>query len=204
VNVGDVIELASRRADRSRAIPGEPVVFYVELGNPFSYLAAEQVERELGEIPWIPVSSFGPLSAEDRAAAERTAAELRLPLVWPDAIEGGFPRAHRAAAAAAERGKAAEFMLAAMRLAFCGGFDLDDPETLVEAAAAADMAPESCLAAVVDSRLEAMLDATAAGLRRRGVSELPALRVGPAWRYGVAAVEETRIIAAVARAARGR
>jgi 2-hydroxychromene-2-carboxylate isomerase len=199
VNVGDLIHLADRRADRSRAIPGEPVVFYADLSDPFSYLAAEQVERELGEIPWIPVSPFGPLVRSARTAAEEIAVELRLPLVWPDAIETGFPRAHRVAAAVAERGRAPEFMLAAMRLAFCGGFDIDDPEILVEAAAMADMSPESCLAAIIDLQLDAALASTAAGLRRRGVEELPALRVGGAWRHGVAAVAEGGVLAAVAR-----
>ena len=45
----------------------------------------------------------------------------------------------RVAALAAERGRAAPFVLAAGRLAFCGGYDLDDPETLAEAAAAAGL-----------------------------------------------------------------
>ena len=43
----------------------------------------------------------------------------------------------RAAHYASEQGRGAAFVLAAGRLAFCGGFDLDDPELLAEAAAAA-------------------------------------------------------------------
>ena len=46
-------------------------------------------------------------------------------------------QAMRVAALAAEQDRAAPFVLAAGRLAFCGGYDLDDPETIAEAAAAA-------------------------------------------------------------------
>ena len=40
----------------------------------------------------------------------------------------------RAAHYASQQGRGAAFVLAAGRLAFCGGFDLDDPELLAEAA----------------------------------------------------------------------
>ena len=53
----------------------------------------------------------------------------------------------RVAALAVERGRAAEFALAASRLAFCGGYDVDDPEILAEAAAAAGLGLSECLRA---------------------------------------------------------
>ena len=56
----------------------------------------------------------------------------------------------RAAAYAAEQGRGGEFVLAAGRLAFAGGFDLDDPEILAEAAAAAGIPLEDCLHAAGD------------------------------------------------------
>ena len=57
----------------------------------------------------------------------------------------------RVAAYAAEHDRGAAFTLAACRLAFCGGFDLEDPEVLAEAAAAAGLGLEESLRAAGDS-----------------------------------------------------
>ena len=76
----------------------------------------------------------------------------------------------RAAAYAAEQGRGRDFVLAAGRLAFCGGFDLDDPEILAEAAAAAGIPLEDCFHAAGDQRRDGAAEAVgpqAAGGRRR-------------------------------------
>jgi 2-hydroxychromene-2-carboxylate isomerase len=75
-----------------------------------------------------------------------------------------------------------------MRLRFCGGFDLDDPETLAEAAAAAGVPLAECLEAAGDAGRDRGLQATAEGLRGRGVRELPAIRTGRRWFEGERAV----------------
>jgi 2-hydroxychromene-2-carboxylate isomerase len=113
-----------------------------------------------------------------RAEAGRRARELRLPLVWPERFPGEVPRALRVAAYAGEIGAAARFALAASRLAFCGGYDLEAPETIGEAAAAAGIAPEPCLLAAADERRDQVLAATAGALRVRGVRALPAICLG--------------------------
>ena len=64
---------------------------------------------------------------------------MRLPLVWPEHFPRETPAALRAASHAAEIGAGCRFALAARRLAFCGGFDLEGPEILAEAAAAASL-----------------------------------------------------------------
>jgi 2-hydroxychromene-2-carboxylate isomerase len=79
---------------------------------------------------------------------------------------------------AGQLGAGAQFSLAAARLAFCGGFDLEDPEVLAEAAAAARIPLEQCLEAAKDCSLDATLDATGRGLLARGVTRLPAVRIG--------------------------
>ena len=84
----------------------------------------------------------------------------------------------RAASYAAENGAGASFALAATRLAFCGGFDLEDPEILAVAAAAAGIPLEGCLLAARDPARDRPLWATARGLHARGVRALPALRLG--------------------------
>ncbi len=202
--VGELIVLAERLADRCRPRSGRPAsarggsaltaserpAFFFDLACPFSYLAAERVERVVGEVEWVPVASAmlpqGGTSlqtpkprhrSELRHRAELRATELRLPLVWPDRRPGGAPSALRAAAYAADVGAGALFALAASRLAFCGGFDLEDPEILAEAAAAAGIPLEDCLAAAGNPRWDDALGATAYGLASRGITELPAIRV---------------------------
>src|SRR5581483_10863209 len=104
--MGDVILLSERR--RTGRFPGNDrtgrsasrsarvgridhkPAFFFDLGCPFSYLAAERVERLLGGVDWIPTSSLalhrGSRWADPRACAlarvraEERARELRLPL----------------------------------------------------------------------------------------------------------------------------
>ena len=181
--MGELIVLAERLADRSRVRGTEKAepAFFFDLACPFSYLAAERVERLLGEVQWIP-AACGPVAQHElpsfRSRAERRAAELRLPLVWPEPFPVSVPGALRAASRAAELGAGSRFALAAARLAFCGGFDLEDPEVLAEAAAAAGLTLDQCLAAAGDQALDRSLKATARGLRAQGVRMPPAVRVG--------------------------
>ncbi len=199
--MGELIALEERRQLRLRRTSGSWPAFYFDLGCPFSYLAAERVERTLGAVDWVPVAREalngglgGAVKAQSepsalklggsdgleelRSRAERRAAELRLPLVWPDRFPAPVPGALRAAQCAAQSGAGARFALAAARLAFCGGFDLEDPEVLAEAAAAAGMTLEDCLGAVGSAALDASLRATARELAMLGLRELPAVRVG--------------------------
>jgi 2-hydroxychromene-2-carboxylate isomerase len=169
--------------------------FYFDLACPLSYLAAERVERTLGDAQWVPVSAASlagtgaaqPLD-ELREQAEHRARRLRLPLVWPERVPAQTPCALRAAVHAAELGAGAAFALAASRLAFCGGFDLDDPETLAEAAAAAGVPLDECLTAAGDPARDRPLLATAHRLRSRGVQRLPALGLEPRIVQGESAV----------------
>ncbi len=196
--MGDLILLSERRGLSPRAACGgraaRPTAFFFDVSCPFSYIAAERVERLLGRITWIPAAAValrrGQTSRADegwetvRAAAERRAAALRLPLVWPENHPTGTPIALRAAAHAAETGVGGAFALALSRLAFCGGFDIEDPEILAEAAAAAGLRLDLTLAAAADESRDGPLHATARGLLARGVTELPAIRVGRRWFSG--------------------
>ncbi len=177
--MGDVIVLSEWLADRARPRAQAGAAFFFDLACPFSYLAAERVERLLQDVEWVPVAGLG--ASDDlpsRVDAERRAAELRLPLVWPDPYPPRARAASRAAVRAGQLGAGAQFSLAAARLAFCGGFDLEDPEVLAEAAAAAGIPLEECLTAARDGSIDATLDATTRGLVARGVERLPAVRVG--------------------------
>ena len=119
-----------------------------------------------------------PAREAERAAAERRAEALRLPLVWPEGWPITGRGAMRVASLAAERGRAAPFVLAASRLAFCGGYELDDPEVIAEAAAAAGLALDDALRAAGEVRRDGAMERTALRLLRRGADELPAVTVG--------------------------
>ncbi len=179
--MGELIALSERRRWREQGLENVHPAFYFDLSCPLSYLAAERVEWMLGEVDWVPVAGHA-LGGADRLEqlrerAEQRAAELRLPLVWPDRFPAAVPGALRAARCAAQLGAGARFALASARLAFCGGFDLEDPEVLAEAAAAAGVALEDCLAAAGDVTCDASLRSVAHELAAQGVNELPAVRV---------------------------
>jgi len=189
--MGDVINLAEQRAARRREAgrrDDRRAEFFFDLGCPATYLAAERVERSFAQVAWTPVTGAALLrdpravddagSPEMRARAEARAAQLRLPLTWPDHFPAPVPAAMRAAAYAAEQGQAAPFVLASTRLAFCGGFDLDDPVILAEAAAAAGIGLDECLHAAGDATRDAAAELGARRLLAAGADRLPALRIG--------------------------
>jgi 2-hydroxychromene-2-carboxylate isomerase len=85
----------------------------------------------------------------------------------------------RVASLAAELGCAAAFVLAASRLAFCGGFDIDEPDILAEAAAAAGIGLHDALAAAGDIGRDGAIEEAGLTLLAAGAVQLPAMRVGP-------------------------
>jgi 2-hydroxychromene-2-carboxylate isomerase len=190
--MGHVISLEEHRSARlavaDRVPPRARVTFFFDLASPFTYLAAERVDRLFPALTWRPalteaLHAGDPLAtAVDREAAQHVAedraAVLRMPLVWPDGFPAGAPVAMRVASLAAAGTRAAPFVLAASRLAFCGGFDLDDPEVLAEAAAAAGLGLPEVLAAAGDRSRDGEMEATALRLLAQGATRLPVLRVG--------------------------
>jgi 2-hydroxychromene-2-carboxylate isomerase len=158
------------------------VSFYFDLVSPWTYLAAERVERQFAGVRWRPVvpDVLAPEESDEaaRQAVELRATELRMPLVWPETWPTAGRSAMRVASLAAQRGRAAPFVLAASRLAFCGGYDLDDPEALAEAAAAAGLGLEECLKAAGDVRRDGPLERAGLRLLAQGAEELPVFVVG--------------------------
>jgi 2-hydroxychromene-2-carboxylate isomerase len=212
--MGELIRLAERReARKARGGRGrEPVraEFLFDLGCPHTYLAVERVERTFDHVTWTPASATAlrcsSMSEDEltrvRALAEARATELRLPLEWPDHFPSEVPAAMRVATFAAEQGRGAAFVLAACRLAFCGGFDLDDPEILAEAAAAAGLGLDDCLLAARDVRRDGAVEGAARRLLAAGADRLPALRVGRALYWGEDRVAEAALSARLGAAVR--
>ena len=215
--MGEVIDLAPRReAVQRQARRREPLraQLFFDLACPFTYLASERVERAFPHVTWTPASAEtlqrrsladDPEGAEHvQVAAERRAAALRLPLTWPDGFPKPVPAAMRAAALAAEQGRGGAFVLAAGRLAFCGGFDLDDPEILAEAAAAAGLGLDACLHAAGDRTHDGAIEAAGRRLLAAGADRLPALRIGRALYWGETQVADAAAAARLPAAAPSR
>jgi 2-hydroxychromene-2-carboxylate isomerase len=215
--MGEVIQLAERRRQRlaSRRVRTRAdhprTEFLFDLACPFTYLAAERVERAFDSLVWTPVSgaALSRLSADAdpvaearlRRAVEARAAQLRLPLVWPERFPADLPAAMRVASYAAECGRGAAFTLAACRLAYCGGFDLEDPEIIAEAAAAAGLGLDACLEAARDVSRDGRLEAGGRQLLAAGADLLPALRVGGSLFWGEQRVAEAAAAARMHAAA---
>jgi 2-hydroxychromene-2-carboxylate isomerase len=206
--MGELIDLALRREAVQRRARGREAVraqLFFDLSCPFTYLATERVERAFAHVTWTAASSMTLQRrslADDvlmvdriRDAAESRAAALRLPLVWPEGFPKQVPAAMRASSFAAEQGRGGAFVLAAGRLAFCGGFDLDDPEILAEAAAAAGIRLDECLQAAGDARRDGAMEAAGRRLLAVGADRLPVLRIGRSLFWG-----EQRVGAAAAAA----
>lgn len=195
-DVAEIVYLAERAADRSRPSRGAAVFFFA-LECPLSYLAAERLERALGAIEWAPViSPLGELCApgiecdrEQRAHerfehAQRLAEQLGLPLVEPERFPMESRRASRVAVFAAEDSRVHRFVLGISRMAYCGGFDIDDLGMIAEAAAGAGLDPDEAIRAADDPRYDLQIDSTTRGLDRRGVTGAPAIRIGTSWFEG--------------------
>jgi 2-hydroxychromene-2-carboxylate isomerase len=189
--MGDLIRLEDRRTrHRPDATAGGQAVraeFFFDLGSPFTYLVAERVDRAFDAVTWTPAGAETlrcrdlPVSereaAEVAGRAEERAAALRLPLEWPERWPAPVPAAMRVAHHAAQEGRGVAFVLAATRLAFAGGFDLEDLDILTEAAAAAGLPLDACLRAAREDRRDGAIEAAARRLLGAGVDRLPALAI---------------------------
>lgn len=177
------LEHYRRAAARRRAAPRPRPTFYFDLASPYTYLAAERADRMFSRLEWCPALSDAlqgelRIGEEERAAITRRASLLGLPIVWPICAPLPVVGAMRVASLACELGVGAPFVLAASRLVYCGGFDIDEPEILAEASAAAGIELEDMLEAAGDPARDGPLEAAGRRLLAAGADRLPALQVG--------------------------
>src|SRR4051794_12546762 len=196
LGMGDLLPFRPRSSPR----PAGPALFSFDVSSPWTYLAAERVDRGFADVRWRPAAD--PTAAgggvgvgrRERVRAERRAAELGLPLVWPQGRRAGRA-ATRIAVLAAAHGRGAAFALAAGRLAFCGGFDLDDPDVLAEAAAAATLELDAALAAARDAGADSVARHEGTRVADLGAAALPVLQLGRALFCGEHRIAEARAAA---------
>ena len=181
--MAEVIQLTQRRPGLSdrQVLPSASdltrTALYFDLASPYTYLVAERVERRAGDVAWRPavMRQPAPRGEELVAAAHGRAQALRMPLVWPERFPCRVPSAMRVATYANEEGLCPRFVIAAGRLAFCGGFDLEDPDILAEAAAAAGLDVDGALLAARDPRRDHQIDMAGRAVGHAGGTTLPAL-----------------------------
>jgi 2-hydroxychromene-2-carboxylate isomerase len=211
--MGEVISFTERRLGLAVDASQRPrnrfarTTFGFDLSLPQTYLAAERIDRMFAGVRWQPVSAetIWGQSMDARlpsviANAQERAEALGVPLIWPEEFPSDTRAAMRAAALACEIGRGAAFVLAATRLAFCGGFDLGDPEVLAEAAAAACVPLDLCFEAAADVRRDQEIAENGRRMLAMGANDLPVLHVGRTLFAGEGRIPEAMAALAAAEA----
>ncbi len=125
----------------------EPARFVFDCTDPDCYLAGERVLRALPELAeWVPVNGrvLGLRPVADRMRIAARVAELGLlELRWPAGWPPDPAPAALAATFAKAGGRTVAFAQALMRQGFAAGRDLGGLETVLIAAAAAEMHPKA-------------------------------------------------------------
>ncbi|MBJ7347377.1 MAG: 2-hydroxychromene-2-carboxylate isomerase [Thermoleophilaceae bacterium] len=165
--------------------------FYYDFSSPYSYFSAHRVDAVMPvTVRWQPIL-FGaliidigkePWSWEDTPArdermreCEQRAADLGLPLKWPE----GWPRQTysvlvlRAALAAEDLGRLREFSLAAFRYGLGEGQDLSDPKVVGAIAGDVGLDAETVLMAAQDPKIKQRLRDVTDAARELGVTGVP-------------------------------
>jgi predicted DsbA family dithiol-disulfide isomerase len=199
--VSTIIDLGAERARRRPW--AAPTLLHVDLASPWTYLAAPAAAQRLPVLAWVPVLGSPEQRDASRPAAEARARELGVRFVWPRTGAPDGVLAARVAALAADRRRCSAFTLAATRLAFGWGRDLDSLDVLAEAAGAADIPLDDVLDAVFDPRCDEELLAAGRALADAGADRLPALRLDGRLLSGEAAIADLAT-AAPSRGAGGR
>jgi 2-hydroxychromene-2-carboxylate isomerase len=174
--------------------------FYLDLTHPDCYLAGERVLRALPELAeWVPVIGrevgAAPFDLGERRRIEQRAAELSLlELRWPDVWPPQPDTAALTATFAKTGGKTVAFAQALMRQGFAGGRDPGELDTVLIAAAAAEIHPAAVIKAIELRGTRERLAAANAQARADGVRTLPAI----SWQGGVFAGSDALELAAAA------
>jgi 2-hydroxychromene-2-carboxylate isomerase len=202
VSLGHPVPASGRHPDRRGRRPGDldrqQAAFYYDVGSPDAYLAAERVVHVLGAVPeFVPVRIGGPggfRCAEEetiyRSDIERRAAAYGLmPVRWPAEFPADTEWAMLVATYAKQTGRVVAYSMAAFRQAFAAGRDLGDRDSVLIAAAAAEMHPAAVQKAAGLKGTRARLQAAGDAAWAAGVRDVPAVVVGERVFHGDAELE---------------
>lgn len=187
-----------------------PPAFYVDLGSPYAYLAAERIDAVLPEATWQTVLLGGIFQATGRASwadgagrsagraeVERRAAARGLPpIIWPDPWPSNGLVAARAATWADQQGAGRGFITEALRLHFRDGRTLSDRSAVEEVARRAGLDPAAALAGAADPAVKAELRSRTEAAMAAGVYGVPSVAVGPFVFWGDDQLEHAATVSA--------
>ncbi len=169
--------------------------FYLDVGSPFAYLAAERIDTlfPADSIAWQPVSLGGLFKANGRsswalagperrrdgmAEVERRATERRLPPVrWPDPWPGNYLMAMRAATYTNQLGRGRDFLVQALRDGFQRGRDLSLAVHVLESAEQVGLDPVDVERATADPDVKLALREATDAAHELGVFGVPTVAV---------------------------
>jgi 2-hydroxychromene-2-carboxylate isomerase len=173
--------------------------FYLDLGSPYVYLAAERLDTlGLNDVEWQPISLGGLFKLTGRSSWARTprrelgmaeiearAAHYGLPpLRWPEGWPGHYLHANRSCLAAGERGLLEPYARTALRMAFAEGRDLSRTEEVLEAARRCGLDPVWVAKRIAEQDLKDRLREATDAAHARGVFGVPTLAVGDRLYWG--------------------
>jgi 2-hydroxychromene-2-carboxylate isomerase len=193
--------------------PPDPVFFFGAM-SPYSWFAAERIERLLPEARWRGVLAGGLFKANDRvswglsdgrtegiADCDARAAEHGLgPINWPEPWPTSDLLIARAMVHAETRGLLKPFALSAMRLAFLDGRDLGERAAVLEAGRRANIDPSELERALEEAAVKQALREVTGEALALGVFGVPTVAVGEELFWGDDRLED----AAEAHSALGR
>jgi len=148
----------------------QAIRFYVSFRSPYAWIAAERLERELGDlgvpierIPIFPTPESVPNDSSrlpDKVAyllqdVPRLARELGLRVRFPTATDTDWALPHAAFLGAEEQGGGQRFMVEVFRKRFGEGLDVGEDEVVADAAREAGLDADAVLAAGHDDALRA-------------------------------------------------
>jgi 2-hydroxychromene-2-carboxylate isomerase len=185
-------------------MPAPPPLFYFGAMSPYSWFAAERIERLLPRARWRGVFAGAIFKANGRSSwglgerrgggmadcEARAAAHGLGTIRWPDPWPTSDLLIARAMVHADSRGLLGPFALGAMRLSFIDGADLGDPGTVLEAGRRAGMEASELEAALTDPLVKQALRGVNDEALALGVFGVPTIALGGRLFWGDDRLEE--------------
>jgi 2-hydroxychromene-2-carboxylate isomerase len=177
--------------DHEHVSSPRPLFFFAAM-SPYSWFAAERIERLIPDARWQGVLAGALFKANDRVSwgltdrrAEgiadceaRAAAHGLGPIRWPQEWPTSDLLVARAIIYAEARGMLMPFALSAMRMAFLEGRDLGERETVLESGRRAGIEPSELEAALADQTVKDALRSVTGEAVALGVFGVPTVVLG--------------------------
>jgi 2-hydroxychromene-2-carboxylate isomerase len=194
------------------------VAFYFDVGSPYAYLCSERMQRLLPEpIEWRPILLGAIFKATGRSSwalgdyrrrqagmaeiERRVRAYALPPMRWPDPWPTDYLGAMLATTFAFERGQGREFAHRAFGNAFQRGWELSNPERVIETGCEIGLGRGEVETAMQDADVKRALRRATGAALELGVNGVPTIAVGDELFWGDDRLEDAAAHLAAAAAA---